>query len=227
MRRPPALYSHPEQLCWMSSLQGGRMVFDPGFPGFDHGIENGEQFAHGCDEGDLFGFADCAQAPVESADHRVVAVAVKVAMYRAGRTWARPPPPTTWVPGALASELATVAVERGHADEGGDLAAVQWARVPLVHVSETDPEPGAPWARHARYSQGLLPSPTIQGYPPSVGKASAASAGPPAGGAGPVGGGHATGLERLSGCGHPGLGAGPQGSSQPAHAAPPAAGAAV
>ena len=49
------------------------MVFDPGFPGFDHGIENSEQFAHGGDEGDLLGFADCAQAPVESADHRVVA----------------------------------------------------------------------------------------------------------------------------------------------------------
>ena len=46
------------------------------------------------------------------------------------RTWARPPPPTTWVPGAPASELATVAVERGHADEGRDLAAVQLARAP-------------------------------------------------------------------------------------------------
>ena len=49
------------------------MVFDPGLLGFDHGIENGEQFSHGCDEGDLIGFADCTQAPVESADLRVVA----------------------------------------------------------------------------------------------------------------------------------------------------------
>ncbi len=31
----------------MSSLQRGRMVFDPGLLGLDHGIENGEQFAHG------------------------------------------------------------------------------------------------------------------------------------------------------------------------------------
>ena len=51
-------------------------------------------------------------------------MAVKVAMYRAVRAWARPPPPTAWVPGALASELATVAVERGYADEGGNLAAI-------------------------------------------------------------------------------------------------------
>ena len=58
---------HPEQLCWMSSLQGGRMVFDPGFLGLDHGIENGEQFAHGRDESDLFGFADFADARALSA----------------------------------------------------------------------------------------------------------------------------------------------------------------
>ena len=49
------------------------MVFDPGLLGFNHGIEYGEQFAHGRDEGDLFGFADCAQSAVESADHRIVA----------------------------------------------------------------------------------------------------------------------------------------------------------
>ena len=48
------------------------MVFDPWFLVFDHGIENGEKIAHGCDEGDLFGFADCAQVPVKLADHRVV-----------------------------------------------------------------------------------------------------------------------------------------------------------
>ena len=50
-------------------------------------------------------------------------------MYRAVCTWARPPPPTAWVPGTLASELATIAVERGDADEGGDLAAVQLAQL--------------------------------------------------------------------------------------------------
>ena len=49
------------------------MVFDPGFPGFNHGIDNGEQFAHGRDEGDFLGFADCALVPVRLADHRVVA----------------------------------------------------------------------------------------------------------------------------------------------------------
>ena len=56
----------------MSSLQRGQMVFDPGFLGLDHGIENGDQFAHGRDEGDFFGFADCAQVPVKLADYRVV-----------------------------------------------------------------------------------------------------------------------------------------------------------
>ena len=32
------------------------MVFDPGVLDPDHGIDNGEQFAHGRDEGDLFRF---------------------------------------------------------------------------------------------------------------------------------------------------------------------------
>ena len=115
----------------MSSFQQGEMVFDPWFLGFDHGIENGEQFAHGCDEGDLFGFAYCAhRCRYNLRITGLYRVAVKVAMYRAVRTCARPPPPTTWVPGALASELAPGAVERGDADEGRDLATVQLARVP-------------------------------------------------------------------------------------------------
>ena len=48
------------------------MVFDPRFLGFDHGIENGEQFAHGCDEGDLLRFAQRTQVPVKLADRRFV-----------------------------------------------------------------------------------------------------------------------------------------------------------
>ena len=48
----------------MSSFQQGEMVFDPGFLGLDHGIENGEQCAHGRDEGDLLRFAQRAQVPV-------------------------------------------------------------------------------------------------------------------------------------------------------------------
>ncbi len=48
------------------------MGFDPGFLGFEHGIENCEQFAHGRDEGDLLGFAHRAQAPVELVEDRIV-----------------------------------------------------------------------------------------------------------------------------------------------------------
>ena len=45
----------------MSSCELGTCVHVPEFPGFDYGIENGEQFAHGREEGNLFGFAFCAQ----------------------------------------------------------------------------------------------------------------------------------------------------------------------
>ena len=111
-----AVDPRPEQLCWMSSLQRGRMVFDPGFLGLDHGIENDEQFAHGRDEGDLFGFADCAQAPVKRADHRVVAGGGQGGHVQGCAHVCAASPHS-----ALASELATVAVERGHAHEGQDL----------------------------------------------------------------------------------------------------------
>ncbi len=52
-------------------------------------------------------------------------MAVKVAIYRTVRTCARLPPPTAWVPGALA----TVTVVRGYADEGCVLAVVQLAQL--------------------------------------------------------------------------------------------------
>ncbi len=71
MRRLPAPYSHPEQLCWISSFQQGKMGFDPGFLGFEYGIENCEQFAHGRDEGDLLGSAHRAQVPVELTEDRI------------------------------------------------------------------------------------------------------------------------------------------------------------
>ena len=64
-------------------------------------------------------------------------VAAKVAMYKAVRTWPRPPPPTSWVPVALSSELATVAVEHGYADEGGNLAAIQFAQLGLFGAKHT------------------------------------------------------------------------------------------
>ena len=87
------------------------------------------------------------------------------------------------------------------------------------------------------YAEGLRKTPTLEcghASTPCIGfdiqpvdSAAAASAGPPAGGAGPVGGGPAAGLAPLPGYGHPGPGTVPQGSPQPAHTAPPAAGAAV
>lgn len=40
------------------------MVFDPGLPGFDHGKENREKFAHGRDEGNFVGYASCAHVPL-------------------------------------------------------------------------------------------------------------------------------------------------------------------
>jgi hypothetical protein len=36
--------------------------------GTDHGVENGEEFTHGSDEGDLARFAELAETLVESSD---------------------------------------------------------------------------------------------------------------------------------------------------------------
>ena len=82
------------------------MVFNPGFPGFDHGIENGEQFAH----------------------HRVVPGGGQGSHVK-GRAHLCMASPTHYV-GPRCAGLGTgpVAVERG---EGGNLAAIQLTRVPL------------------------------------------------------------------------------------------------
>ena len=142
------------------------MVLDPGFPGFDQGIENGEQFAQGCDEGDLFGFAQRTQVPVKLADHKVVAGSSQGGHVKGSAHLCAASPH-----GALASELATVSVERSGADEGRDLVAVQ-----LTQLREFGQEHAGQDRTHTRHAlqQGILLLPGRDG--PGAG---AAAAGPP------------------------------------------------
>ena len=147
-RQHQPVAAHQEQLCWVSSLQQGKMVFDPGFPGFNHGIENGEQFAHGCDEGDLFGFAQCTQVPVRLADHRVVPGGGQGGHVQGSAYLGTASPHST-----LASELATVGVERCDADKGRDLPAFQVAQ--LREFGQEHAGQDRTHTRHALH-QGIL-----------------------------------------------------------------------
>ncbi len=134
------------------------MVFDPGFLGSDHGIENGEQFAHGRDEGDLLGFAQCTQVKVKLADHGVVPGRGQGGHVQGGAHLGAASPAHYVGPRcAGASELATVAVERGDADEGRDLAAVQLARAPSG-CGEFGQEHAGQDRTHTRHAlqQGIL-----------------------------------------------------------------------
>jgi hypothetical protein len=83
---------------------------------FEHRNEHREQFSHTRGEGDLLGFAHAAEPLIEGADHRVEAGGDNRIHVQHGpdlRTPAphRPPP----------AQCPTIPVERGHADQRGDL----------------------------------------------------------------------------------------------------------
>ena len=59
--------------------------------GVEDGVEDGEELAHGGGAGELGGLAAGDEAGIEGADGRIRRMAVRVGMYRALRTLARPP----------------------------------------------------------------------------------------------------------------------------------------
>ena len=91
------------------------------FPGLvitDHSIEGDEHFAHQGNGGDLGGFASGDQAPVEVAERRLAAGGGTGGHVECGPHWG-----TSAGDGSCSLPLATVVIEGGKTDQGGDGAA--------------------------------------------------------------------------------------------------------
>ena len=96
---------------------------------FHHGIEDGEQFMHGGDAGDFAGCAGGTQALIEGANDGVVAAGDDGGHVEGGANGGAAAPS-----GAGARAGATIAIERGDADQGRELAMREVAE--FRHVGE-------------------------------------------------------------------------------------------
>ena len=96
----------------------------PGCPMFEHGIDDGQQLAHAGSQGHLLGFAGGAQAQIEDANRRIEAGRHDRAHIENGTDLCASAPHR-----ASPSERPAIAIERGDADEGGDLFVRQRAQL--------------------------------------------------------------------------------------------------
>src|SRR6266404_3737569 len=118
MRRLTALSRRSPRPVWLPWLRRSAVRACPGFAVAQHGVENGEQLAHGGDEGEAGRFAGVAQMAIEGLEHRVV-----LDGDQAGHVERRPNLDPTSLDLALAAVSAAVAVHWGDAGEGRDLVA--------------------------------------------------------------------------------------------------------
>ena len=94
----------------------------PGGSVSDHGIEHGEQFTHGSDQGHLTGLAGCNQLLIEGLDRRVVDSGAHGGHVE-GASDVGPTAPY----GTSTPMTTTVPVQGSDTDKGGDLPAVEGA----------------------------------------------------------------------------------------------------
>jgi hypothetical protein len=94
----------------------------PGFTVAQHGIEDGQQLAHGGDEGQMGGFAGFAQTAIEALECGIVLDADE-----ASHVERRPDLDATALDFTLAAISAAVVVDWGDANQGGDLVAIDLA----------------------------------------------------------------------------------------------------
>ena len=106
-----------EQLSFESS---GMKRIVPGFTCSEHGVEDGQEFAHASDDGDLFGLAGGNEAIVELLDDDVEADGSQ-----GGHVKATPYLSAPAEDGPFAAHLAGIAIEGRNADQGADFAAGQ------------------------------------------------------------------------------------------------------
>ena len=96
----------------------------PGHPAAEHGVEDGEELAHACDEGDLGRLACGLEPLVERSNGGVPASAGERCHVKHGAYGGSPTPD-----GATAAEGPAVAIEGCDADEGSDLFAAEGAEL--------------------------------------------------------------------------------------------------
>src|SRR6476646_4201122 len=72
LRRLTALSRRSPRPVWLPWLRRSAVRACPGFAVTQHGVEDGQQLAHGSDEGEAGRFAGLAQTAVEGLEHRVV-----------------------------------------------------------------------------------------------------------------------------------------------------------
>ena len=94
----------------------------PGGSVSDHGIEHGEQFTHGSDQGHLAGLAGCDQLLIEGLDRRVVDSGAHGGHVE-GASDVGPTAPY----GTSSPMTTTVPVQGSDTDKGGDLPTVEGA----------------------------------------------------------------------------------------------------
>jgi Tn3 transposase DDE domain len=112
------LFFGGEQLSWLSRVMG--IIFLPRGPMFQHGVKNRQQLAHTRRECDLRRFPDRSQSLVERLEDGIVAHRRQGAHVQHGAN-VDPAPPDC----ACSPQGAAIVVERGDADQRGDLLAVQ------------------------------------------------------------------------------------------------------
>ena len=110
-----ALSTTSEQLSFLSS-EMIRAI--PRFTGSDHGVEDGQKFAHASDDRDLLRFADSNETVVETLDNLV-----ETNGSQRGHVQMAPYLPSATENGAFAAHLTGISVERGDTDQGADLPA--------------------------------------------------------------------------------------------------------
>src|SRR5882672_4640052 len=119
LRRLTALSRRSPQPEWQPWLRRSGLGMCPGPLIAQHGVEDGEQLAHGGDEGEAGGFAGVAQTAVEGLERRVV-----LDGDQASHVERRPDLDAAPLDLSPAAVSAAVPVHRGDAGEGGDLVAV-------------------------------------------------------------------------------------------------------
>jgi len=93
-----------------------RLMGLPRRPVFQHGIEDGQQFPHARDERDFLGFAGGAEPLIETPNH-----GIEAGRHDRSHVECHPHLGTPTPHRASASQGPAIPIQRGHADEGGDL----------------------------------------------------------------------------------------------------------
>src|SRR6266404_1002066 len=124
LRRLTALSRRSPRPVWLPWLRRSALGTCPGFAVAQHGVEDGQQLAHGGDESETGRFAGVAQTAVEGLERRVV-----LDGDQASHVERRPDLDTAALDPAPAAVSAAVPVHGSYTSENGDLVAIDPAEL--------------------------------------------------------------------------------------------------